>query len=357
MSALSVILSSVYLLIGSGVSSDKEGIRVYEFDEETATTVYVSGVKGLSNPSFFSSSRNGKFVYAVGESGEEKSTASSLSFDKKEGRLELLNTQQVHASGPCNIILTPREDFVYTSNYFGGSLTQLRVLPDGRLGETELVPFSGSSIVPDRQDKPYLHAVNFTPDKRFLMANDLGTDKIHVFPLCKATATNSPLDKKNAFDVDLKPGMGPRHLCWSPDGKMAYVIGELSGEVSSIQYKDKKLTVVQTIMADEFNGAGSADIHISPDGRFVYASHRLKGDGISIMEVQPDGTLRKVGYKATGVHPRNFTLSPDGHYVLVACRDDGRVEIYKRDTKTGLLSNTGRRIDVPTPLCLKWIEK
>lgn len=354
MITLFTLLSGIYLLVSGNAAKTEEGIRVYRFDTETARTEYISGVSGIGNPTFVWISKNKKHIYAVGEGNEQTGSANALAFDKKTGKLQLKNTQRSYAGAPCNIILTPREDLVYTANYSGGSITQYPVKEDGTLDSPELIPFTGKSVVAGRQDQSHLHAVNFTPDGRFLMANDLGTDKIHIFPLQKSAAT--PLDADNAFDLETKAGMGPRHLCWAPNRKFAYLIGELSGEVATISYSKGKFSILQYLMADDYDGAGSGDIHISPDGRFVYASHRLKGDGISIMAVQPDGTLRKVGYQLTGIHPRNFTISPDGRYLLVACRDSNQVEIYSRDKSTGLLSNTGKNIHVPAPMCLQWLK-
>ena len=141
---------------------------------------------------------------------------------------------------------------------------------------------------------------------------------------------------------------------------MAYVLGEISGEIVCLRYNPsdgtKPFTTVQTIKADPHDGEGSADIHMSPDGRFLYASHRLKGDGISVFSVASDGTLQSVGYQTTGRHPRNFAITPNGRYLLVACRDTNEVEIYERDSDTGLLTDTGKRIATPKPVCLVFRE-
>ncbi len=355
MQMLSFLLSAIYLIVSGGGSSETEAIQLYDFDPQTAQTTYVSGMSGVDNPSFVCLNKRGDRLYAVSEQSAMTSSAVAFAFDKDKKCFTRLNSSQAKGGGPCNITLFPDEKHLVTSNYGGGSITLFEVNKDGTLGEGSFLPFQGKSVIPDRQDKPYLHAAYFTPDKRFLMANDLGTDKIHVLPVSKGKNGTSPLDETGAYDVDIKPGAGPRHLCWAPNGKYAYLIGELSGEVFTLRYAHKRLSVIQCIQADSLNAGGSADIHISPDGKFVYASHRLKGDGLSIMKVRSDGTLEKIGYQATGTHPRNFTISPDGRYVLVACRDDNMVEIYRRDAETGMLSDTGKRIKSYRPLCLKWL--
>ena len=204
----------------------------------------------------------------------------------------------------------------------------------------------------ERQSQPHLHCVEFTPDGKFLVANDLGTDKIHVFPL----DSDGKPDEKAGFDVNLEAASGPRHICFSKDGRFAYLINEISGKVTALSYDGKTLTPIQHIESDTVNAQGSADIHLSPDGKFLYASNRLKADGIAIFSVDGEtGLLTKAGYQLTGIHPRNFVLTPDGRYLLVACRDSNLVQIFERNEKTGLLVDTGKRIETSKPVCLKFI--
>lgn len=347
MTLLATFLATLYLLVGSYGTADQQTIQVYTFDSGRCT--YVSGLSGLSNPSFLYPSADGRYVYCVGEEDGLSSTASALSF--ADGQLRLLNTCFTNGGAPCNMTLSPAGHFAFTSNYFGGSVTQFPVLKKGILGKPRVITFQGHSVDPQRQDHPYLHAVNFTPDGRYLLADDLGTDQIHVIPMKK---DKPQVDQKT--DLFIKAGSGPRHLCWAPNGRYGYLIGELSGEVFTLSYADQQLTVKQCLLADSLKAGGSADIHCSHDGRFVYSSHRLKGDGISIMRVQEDGTLVKVGYQRTGLHPRNFTISPDDRYLLVACRDTNEVQVYLRDPSTGMLTDTGERIHMSRPTCLQWIS-
>lgn len=137
------------------------------------------------------------------------------------------------------------------------------------------------------------------------------------------------------------------------------MLGELNGEIAVIEYEateKEPFKVVQTILADESNGGGSADIHVSPDGRHLYASHRLKNDGISIFEIDAVGRLKRIGYQQTGIHPRNFAITPNGKFVLVACRDSNRVEIYERNAVTGALKDTGKCIEMPAPVCVSFFR-
>lgn len=347
--------SDLYLIIGSYSCADDEGIKVYTFDETNAEAYYVSGLKGIENPSFVYPSADGTRVYAVGENDAPAvATAHSLAFDATKGTLALLNTQPTNGDAPCNIIVSPDGKWVYTSNYNGGSITEFPLDAEGKLGEGRVISFSGSSVDSVRQTQPHLHAVNFTPDGRFLLANDLGTDSIHMFDAA------APIGGYH-YGFETPPGMGPRHLCFHPNGRMFYVLGELNGEVAAFNYlsMSEGMAKCKRILADSLHAEGSADIHISADGRFLYTSHRLKGDGISIFRVPPydKDNLEKIGYQPTGVHPRNFTISPDGKWLLVACRDDNVVQIFARDVETGLLTDTGKKIEMSKPVCLQWVQK
>ena len=170
-------------------------------------------------------------------------------------------------------------------------------------------------------------------------------------------------DQKRAFiqkgstaAFKLKPGSGPRHLTFSPNGHFAYIINELSGTVVAFSYNEGDLKEIQTIAADTVGGRGSADIHISPDGKFLYASNRLKADGIAIFSIDPaSGQLTKAGYQLTGINPRNFIITPNGKYLLVACRDSNSIQVYKRDLSTGLLTNMNQDIKLDKPVCIKFI--
>jgi len=346
-------MEKMYLMVGSYATSEEEGIKLYAWDGEKGEATYVSGLKGISNPSYQVVSADGERVYSVGEDDGLTSTAHALSFDKVQGKLSLMNTQLTQGGAPCYINLSPNEDFVITANYMGGSISVLPTETSGRLDENvSMFAFEGEGVLKERQSQPHLHCVEFTPDGKFLLANDLGTDKIHVFPL----TPQGKLDEMGTFDVELEAGSGPRHLCFSKDGRFAYLINELSGKVTALSYNGETLTPIQYIEADTVNAQGSADIHLSPDGKFLYASNRLKADGIAIFSVnQETGMLTKAGYQLTGIHPRNFIITPDGRFLLVACRDSNLVQIFSRDEKTGLLVDTGKTIETSKPVCLKFL--
>lgn len=350
----------MYMLVGSYATPDEEGIKVYSFNEESGNAEYISGLKGISNPSYLTPSIDGERIYAVGEDNGKTSTANAIKFNKETGTMTLLGSQSTGGGAPCYINLSPAGNFVITANYMGGSITVFPIDKDGRLKpDTRLISFSGGGPDKDRQSQPHLHCVEFTPDHKYLLADDLGTDQIHVFPVSEAVTdgvAHSLLDESKEYNIKVEPGSGPRHICFHPNQKFAYLINEISGKVITFSYDKGKLNALQYIEADTVGAKGSGDIHISPDGKFVYASNRLQADGLAIFSVdQEEGTLTKVGYQLTGIHPRNFIISPNGLYLLVACRDSNSIQVFKRDKTTGLLKDTGKTIQTSKPVCLKFI--
>ena len=347
-------MENMYLIVGSYATPQEEGIKVYAWDNEKGEATYVSGLTGISNPSYQVVSADGARVYSVGEDDGLTSTAHALSFDQEKGELTLMNNQLTQGGAPCYINISPDGKWIATANYVGANISLIPLEEQGGLDENvSTIAFEGEGVNKKRQSQPHLHCVEFTPDGKFLLANDLGTDQIHVFPL----ASDGQLDKEKAFDVALEAGSGPRHICFSKEGRFAYLINEISGKVTALAYDGQGLIPIQTIESDTVNAQGSADIHLSPDGKFLYASNRLKADGIAIFSVnQETGLLTKAGYQLTGIHPRNFIITPDGRFLLVACRDSNMVQIFSRDKETGLLVDTGKRIETSKPVCLKFID-
>ena len=241
-----------------------------------------------------------------------------------------------------------------TANYSGGTMSVFPIRYDGSLESVDTL-FQGTTSGPDpyRQATPHIHCTLFSPDGNYIFATDFSADRILRYAVHSKEELPRPLPET----VNIQPGSGPRHLIFSKDGKYAYLINELSGKVIAFTYSDGRLNEIQTIVADTIQARGSADIHLSPDGKYLYASNRLKEDGIAIFEVNPEkGTLAKVGYQLTGLHPRHFNITPNGKFLLVACRDSNMIQVFERDTVSGLLKNTGKNIKMSKPVCIQFAE-
>lgn len=346
--------SSLDLLIGSYAEAATEGLQLYRFDPAKGEATKVRAFTGIQDPSYQAWNTDGSRLYSVSETNTDQASLVAYRFDKASGELTRINEQLTHGTAPCYVWVDSQGRLAVTANYNGGSISAFPIQADGSLQPAEVIAFEGGTPGSERQSAPHLHCIYASPDEHYLYANDLGTDRIHKFELV-ASETGLRLQPGTPAFFQLPAGEGPRHTTFHPNGRWAYLIGELSGHVTFLRYEDGNLTPVQTIEADSLHAAGSADIHITPDGRFLYASNRLQGDGIAIFSIdQATGELTKVGYQLTGIHPRNFLITPDGKFLLCACRDSDLTQIFSIDPETGLLTDTGRSIASSKPVCLKF---
>lgn len=339
------------MLVGTYTNGTSKGIYTFRFNQETGTATPLSSVE-LPNPSYLIPSEDGKLVYAVSEMNDSTAALSSLAFDTETGILRLLNTELTHGADPCYVATNGKE--VLTANYSGGTMSVFPLRKDGTLAPVDTL-FTGSATGPDsvRQIVPHIHCTVFSPDGKYIFATDFSADRILRF--VQHPKDIVPHLSTETFDIEA--GSGPRHLTFSPNGKYAYLITELSGKVIAFSYDDGKLEQIQTITADTVAARGSADIHLSPDGKYLYASNRLKEDGIAIFAVNPeDGTLAKVGYQPTGIHPRHFNITPNGKYLLATCRDSNVIQVYERNAATGLLKDIHQDITVDKPVCVQFVQ-
>ena len=344
--------NDMFLLVGTYTSSEgSKGIYVYRFDTETgiADSACMAEVK---NRSYLVLSADEKTVYAVGENGENDSFVHAFAFDKKKPELTLLNSQNTQGASPCYIEMDPNGQTIYSANYGGGSISAFMLKADGRLSAlNSLQKFNDT----ERQKISHVHCVRFSPDRNYLFATDLGLDKVYRYPASKNVFEGQPFfSEKDRKDFNMPSMTGPRHIEFQGNGKYMYILGELSGEVTVFDYNNGDIIPKQTIAADTVEARGSADIHVSPDGRHLYASNRLKNDGIAIFSVnEQNGTLRKTGYQPTAKHPRNFVITPNGKFLLVASRDENKIQLFSVNRESGLLTDTGQDILLEKPVCLK----
>jgi len=330
---------------------DSKGIYVYEFDSNTGDFNLKSNTENIINPSYLTVSSDNKFVYSVSEN-DKKSSVSAFGFNSKSGKLDFINFSAVNALNPCYIINDDKN--VITANYSSGNISVLAKNSDGSVGEVkQIAQHTGKSSNAKRQEAPHAHMVYFSPDKKYVLANDLGTDKVYVY-LYNPTSATEVLKLKSSFDV--KPGGGPRHLIFSKNGKNVFVLQELDGILTSLSYADGNLVKVSenTLIAPDFKGdIGAADIHISPDGKFLYATNRGTANDISVFKILKKGKLEFVQRTSTlGKGPRNFNIDPTGNFLLVGHQYTNEIVIFKRDKTTGMLTETGKKIALCSPVCL-----
>lgn len=346
-----------YLLVGTYTKSADEGINVYAFNTTTGVLRYVSTTKNVNNPSYLVIAPDQKHVYSVNENNE--GGVSAFEWDTTSGELTFLNKQSSGGAAPCYITTDEDGKYVIVGNYSGGSLSVLPVRADGKIdAPVQTIEHTGTGPNKERQEKPHVHCTVFGPDHKSLYVSDLGIDQVVIYSYRQGDVL--PLVPADTGYALVPPGSGPRHITFHPNGKWAYVIHELDGKVTAFNYVRGKLVPFQTIstLPSAYKGPGSgADIHISPDGKFLYASNRDKLNNIAIYSIdRKKGQLVKKGEQPSGGKtPRNFMIDPEGNFLLVANQNSDNVVVFKRNKLTGLLKATGQEIKVPKPVCLKMI--
>lgn len=344
------------LLVGTYDSPKSEGIYLYDFNSSTGDAQLLGHIKS-SNPSFLAVSPDKKFVFAVNENAPGQ--VSAFSFNKKTRSLSFIDSQSSKGNHPCYITVDKTGKWVIAGNYSSGNLAVFPFSKGKLLAAKQIIQHTGSGPDSTRQLSPHVHGTFFKPGTNELFVPDLGTDKVMVYNL---NPSSGQLFKPKISRIESRPGSGPRHLDFSPDRKSFYILHELTGSVTMVRDSGlARFNVVQessTLPVYYKGPAGSADIHVSPDGKFLYCSNRGASNTIAIFSIDTKtGFITAVGHQPTqGTKPRNFNFDPTGNFLLVANQESDEIVIFKRDLKTGLLSDTGKRIAVGKPVCLKWIN-
>jgi 6-phosphogluconolactonase len=350
-----------YLFVGTYTNTSSKGIYVYDFNAATGDATLVSNTDSVTNPSWVSVSGDRKFVYAVNETnGANPGRVSAYSFDRANGTLKFINTTASGGDDPCYLATTSDNKWLTVANYSSGTAAVIPINEDGSLKpysqliHDTIYRDSGSTAT------PHVHETVFSPDEKYLVTPDLGLDKLIIYRFDKTK--DQPLTLSTPSFVESKKGSGPRHMVFSPNKKFAYLMHELSGTVTTYQYADGKFTEIQDLPTFPEGTTGrkdGAEINISPDGKFLYTSDRADLNIITVFSI--DATTGKLAFKGTqsslGQHPRHFMIDPGGNFLLAANQDSESIIIFKRDKETGMLSETGKTIHVPRPVCLQMIPK
>jgi 6-phosphogluconolactonase len=327
-------------------STGSKGIYVYRFDAATGKATLLSHTTGVCNPSFLTIAPDRHHLYAVTDSRMVNAgTVSAFDFDR--GKLRFINKVWSGGDNPAYVAVDATGQWAAVANYTGGSYSLLPIAADGIIGKGSVTIFNGKS---------HAHSAVFSPDNKYIYIQDLGLDKITIEPF----SASAPA--KDQTTLSTVPGSGPRHLTFHPNGKFAYLIEEMGGCVDVYRYNSSTglLDSLQRIPAHPDTAKGpfrSSDIHVSPDGKFLYASNRAEST-IAIFSVDTDsGLLTPVGYQPVlGKEPRNFTLDPTGNWLLVANQESKEIVLFRVDHKTGLLQPLDRHVRIPTPSCLQFIR-
>ncbi|MEZ4986900.1 MAG: lactonase family protein [Saprospiraceae bacterium] len=308
-------------------------------------------LKEVVNPSYIALSKDGSWLFAVSEIGPDvDSTGYVYAYRRTKDRFTFVNRQPTYAHAPCYVSVHPTGKWLYVANYVGGMVARYPLQPEGIGEASDTLRLQGNGPNEARQESAHPHSVTLSPDGQWVVVADLGTDTLRVFqadnPKWAATSV-----------LPLPPGAGPRHIAFHPRLPYAYVLNELLNTVTVLHYNaaNGSLHILDhwsTLPTNFTDFSIGADIHLTPDGQYLYASNRGH-NSLAAWRIQPeDGRLQPLGHTPTGGDfPRNFTITADGNQLWVANQNTDNVRIFAIDKATGLLEQTGQ-FEVKTPVCL-----
>lgn len=331
-----------------GTYTDKDSRGIYSYSLLNDGSLQKNKLLAeTENPSFLTFSKDRQYVLAVNEN--EKGTVESYKI--KNDTLLFVNRSLSGGAHPC-FITTTNNNYVLTANYTGGNTGLLKLQNDGSLSELLTIHQHEGKMLDHRQDGPHAHSVWTAPGKKDIIEVDLGTNELLFSVIDEKKDSIIP---KSPARLKMNPGDGPRHMAFHPNGKWAYVINELSNTINILSEDEKEnwklVSSVSTLPEGYTLESYCADIHISSDGKFVYASNRGH-NSIAIFKVEENGSLENVGFESVrGDWPRNFSLSPDEEFLLVANQRSNSIVSFKRDKTSGLLTYV-EITEAPSPVCI-----
>jgi 6-phosphogluconolactonase len=334
------------------------GILAYDWDPLTGELTAAGVAAQLNRVSWITLSHNHEYLFATSEvdSFDGKPTGGVASYQVLNGELHPLTTRNSAGTGTCHVGLDHTGKVLVSADYLGGSAASFQV-DEGRLSPmvwSEHYAAIGPNA--DRQKTAHAHFASFSPNNRFAYINDLGGDCIHIYTLYVGTAALTP-----AGTYHSKPGAGPRTLHFHPNGHTAYSINELNSTVDVLEWnkKDGSLTLVNTIdllPADYHGPTGACDTVISRDGKSVYFANRIDDFIYSFSADPKTGALTPIGRSSCGGKiPRNFTLDPTEHWMLVANQTSNLLSVFARNPQTGVLAEECKSYAAATPMCILFV--
>jgi 6-phosphogluconolactonase len=352
----------VYFGTYTNPNSGSKGIYVSRFNAAKGELSKPELAAETLSPSFLAIHPGGKFLYAVGEQGGPQKKTGALSAFRvvsPEGRLELVNQVDTGGLGPCYVSLDGTSKVAMTAQYSGGSVSSFRVGEDGLLSDAvTVIQHQGSSADPKRQAGPHAHSIRMAPDNRYVVACDLGLDKVLLYRLNSATGELV----SHGFGT-VPPGSGPRHIAFHPNGHFAFVNNELNMTVSTMAYDGNKgaLTLVDTVSTVPTGDRGKAGLStaetvVHPNGKFVYVSNRGH-DTVAVLRCdEKTGRLALIAnVKTEGRTPRNFALDLTGKWMIVGHQDGNTAALFKLDLESGIPAFTGNKVEVGAPVCMRFM--
>lgn len=344
-------------------AGEKAAIHSFRLNSETGELEAERRTLGVHQPFFLALSPDRRFLYSTTADkfgGKEEEAVVAFEIESSSGELKELNRQSTRGAGTCYLDVSGDGSSLLLANYSTGSVAALPITSEGRLGEsTSFIQHTGTSVNPDRQKAPFAHCIITSPDDRFAFAADLGIDKILCYRLNSKRAGLSP--NKQPF-VRTLPGAGPRHLVFHPDGQHLYAINELSNSVTHFAFDKQagflvELSTVNTLPDGYDELTHCADLKITPDGRFLYATNRGH-DSLAIFEIMKSGELKSIDIVSShGGGPQNLAITGDGRWLLCANMPGNNLAVFRINAQTGQLTLQGEPVEMPMPSCIMLLEE
>jgi 6-phosphogluconolactonase len=346
--------ADVTLFVGTYTNAQSKGIYSLQFDEASGKLSAPTLAAESESPSFLAMQPTGRYVYAANEhpSGPANAPGTVSAFAVDGAKLKLINVVSSRGAGPCHVAVDRTGHWLFVANYTGGSIAAFPIQASGALGEASSFFQHTLTSVEPRQKEAHAHMVVLSPDNRFLLVADLGGDRVFVYRFDERTGK---LTLNSPPGGILSPGSGPRHIAFSRDGKLLYVLNELKDTVTTFRWDASKgaLESTDTLSALPAGYTGpksGAEIAVHPTGKFLYTSNRGH-DSIAMFAIGADGKLTASGHESTrGKTPRNFAIDPSGKFLLAANQDSSTISVFRIDEKTGKLAPVGDSVAVPTPV-------
>jgi 6-phosphogluconolactonase len=356
---------SVKFYVGSSDGSLSNSIFLCSLDPDAEVFKMDNSFSGAKGASYLDFSPGQKYLFAINQElwdeNSKHSTVTSFGIDPGTYALEAINSQSSEGSGICHIHCSEKGAHIFAANYGSGHATALSVNKDGEIAPASSVVIGdGTGLIESRQKGPHAHQVMLDPGQNFLLVPDLGTDKVMIYAFDEESGELSPNPAQSHFS--LAPGSGPRHLDFHPDGKLLYIVNELNSTLTACSFdgSDGTLTLLNTLSTVEDGHEGMkypAAVRVHPNGKYVYASTRGENSCISTFEIEDDGRAKRIQVMEQVPNwPRDFNLDPSGKLMLVAGERSNEIRLYRIDPKTGLLTETAGRLELPAPASILFVE-
>lgn len=341
--------------VGTYTTGEGKGIYSFQMDLNTGIIDNVNLEAALGNPTYLDLDKGNKYLYSAIKK-ENYGGVAAFSINPITKQLNPINYELTQGNSPCHVSLNSNNTYIFSANYHKGICEIYPIAADGSVKPViSAAAHDGSGPNKVRQENPHVHFAALTPDEKYLCVIDLGIDKMITYSTDKGI-----LSKFN--ELSLKPGCGPRHMDFHPNGKYAYIITELSSEILALEYNSSNgsFNELQYISALPKNFIGDnlgSAIHISPDGKCLYASNRGH-DSIAVFTINSStGSLKLIEHAFTaGSHPRDFNIDPTGKFLVVANKDTNNIIPFLIDESTGKLAQVNSGISIPNPVCIKFLS-